>query len=153
MKHYIGCKTVKAEPMSRAEFLIRKGQEPTGPDMFEPGYLVVYPDAYESWSPKDVFERAYLTICDDDNEKTGVSISQRMVDEFISYVETQTVGEKNTVVRCVLRNGFEIIESSSCVDPKNYDETIGHEICMNKIKDKIWGLLGFLLQTAWHGIR
>ncbi|MSS89687.1 hypothetical protein FYJ45_27295, partial [Eisenbergiella tayi] len=36
---------------------------------------------------------------------------------------------------------------------KNYSEELGAEICMGKIKDKIWELLGFLLQTAWHGIR
>ena len=63
------------------------------------------------------------------------------------------MGNRITVVRCVLRNGFEIVESSSCVDPKNYSEDMGHEICMGKIKDKIWELLGFLLQTAWHGIQ
>ena len=48
----------------------------------------------------------------------------------------------------VLRNGFEIIETSTCVDAQ-----LGEEICMKKIKDKIWYLLGFLLQTAWHGIK
>ena len=43
------------------------------------------------------------------------------------------------------------VESSSCVDSKNYSEADGYDICMGKIKDKIWMLLGFLLQTAWHG--
>ena len=28
------------------------------------------------------------------------------------------------------------------------DEKIGAEVCLKKIKDKIWFLLGFLLQTA-----
>ena len=28
----------------------------------DPGYKVVYPDGYESWSPKDVFEEAYKEI-------------------------------------------------------------------------------------------
>ena len=49
-------------------------------------------------------------------------------------------------------NGFEIVESSSCVSAENYDETLGVQICMEHIKDKIWMLLGFLLQTAVHGI-
>ena len=57
------------------------------------------------------------------------------------------------MVRCVLVNGFEIVESSACVDPLNYNERMGTEICMEKIKDKIWYLLGFLLQTAWKGIK
>ena len=53
-----------------------------------------------------------------------------------------------TVVRARLCNGFEIVEASSCVSPENYDESLGRDICMEKIKDKVWMLLGFLLQTA-----
>ena len=51
MKNYIGAKIVKAEP-----------QEKYG----KPGYVVKYPDGYVSWSPADVFERAYrLLDCED----------------------------------------------------------------------------------------
>lgn len=51
MKNYIGVKIVKAEP-----------QEKNG----KPGYKVVYPDNYVSWSPKDVFEEAYRELgCED----------------------------------------------------------------------------------------
>ena len=45
------------------------------------------------------------------------------------------------------------VESSACVDPRNYSEEIGQEACMEKIRDRIWNLLGFLLQTAWMGVR
>ena len=76
-----------------------------------------------------------------------------MGEECLSMKETMRLGERKTVVRCVLRKGVEIVESSACVDPKKYSEELGAEICMGKIKDKIWELLGFLLQTAWHGIR
>lgn len=48
MKRYIGTKIIEAEPMSRAHG-----------DKSEDGYKVRYPDGYESWSPKDVFEEAY----------------------------------------------------------------------------------------------
>ena len=62
------------------------------------------------------------------------------------------MGETTTVVRCVLRNGFDIVESSSCVDPKNYDEKIGNRYLHGKYQTyKIWELLGFLLQQAWQG--
>ena len=62
------------------------------------------------------------------------------------------VGDKVTVVRATLRNGFELVESSACVSPENYDEKMGAEICMEKIKDKVWFLLGFLLQTGVNGL-
>lgn len=48
MERYIGTKIIEAEPMSRAHG-----------DKSEDGYKVRYPDGYESWSPKDVFEEAY----------------------------------------------------------------------------------------------
>ena len=81
------------------------------------------------------------------------SISQEMVDDFIRETEVMTMGDKTTVVRAVLRNGFEIVESSACVSEENYDERLGAEICMEKIRDKVWMLLGFLLQTAVHGVK
>jgi hypothetical protein len=154
MKKYIGCKLLEAKPMTMGDFNTFRGW--TIPDDENPedeGYLVKYPDGYISWSPKQIFEKAYLQVDDNKNLPSGVSIGQDMVDDFIAYYETHTVGEDTTVVRCVLRNGFSIIESSSCVDPTNYSEKMGEEICMNKIKDKIWELLGFLLQTAWNGVR
>ena len=89
----------------------------------------------------------------EENDPAIVPEIQKMVDEFVAYTETITMGDRTTVVRCVLRNGFEIVESSACVDPRNYSEELGQKICMEKIKDRIWELLGFLLQTAWHGIR
>lgn len=154
MKKYIGTKLIEAEPMTRGEYNEYRGWTiPADENPADEGYLVRYSDSYVSWSPKEVFDKAYLVVDDNENLPSCVSIGQRMVDEFISYTETHTMGDRTTVVRCVLRNGFEIVESSSCVDPKNYSEQMGHDICMNKIKDKILELLGFLLQTAWFGIQ
>lgn len=154
MKKYIGCKLIEAEPMNRGDYNKYRGWTiPADENPADEGYLIKYSDGYESWSPKYVFDSAYLAVDDNKSLPSGVSIGQKMVDEFISFTETKTMGNRTTVVRCVLRNGFEIVESSSCVDPKNYSEDMGHEICMGKIKDKIWGLLGFLLQTAWYGIQ
>jgi len=47
MENYIGVKIVKAEPKKKDG---------------KPGYRVKYPDGYESWSPKDVFEKAYRKL-------------------------------------------------------------------------------------------
>ena len=155
MDQYIGTKIIEAAPA------VRKGGKvydltwpiPRSMEPEEPGYRVRYQDGYESWSPKDVFESAYLPLHVNPDLKTDrPSVSQKMVDEFITKTEVTTMGEKTTVVRAVLRNGFEIVESSSCVSPENYDEELGAEICLEKIRDKVWFLLGFLLQTAVYGI-
>ena len=45
-----------------------------------------------------------------------------------------------------MKNGFTLRESTTCVDPANYSEEIGKEICLKHIEDKIWLLLGYALQ-------
>ena len=154
MDKYIGTKLIEAEPAVRAFGQVYTTERPElRPGEYEDGYMVRYPDGYESWSPKDVFEKAYLKMTVNPHLKTDKpSISQEMVDDFIVAREVTTMGDKCTVVRVVLRNGFEIVESSACVSAENYDEKLGADICMEKIKDKVWFLLGFLLQTAVNGV-
>ena len=57
-----------------------------------------------------------------------------------------------TYVTVRMKNGFTIRESTTCVDPANYSEEIGKQICLEKIEDKVWFLLGFLLQEKVSGI-
>lgn len=154
MKKYIGCKLIEAEPMTRGDYNAYRGWSiPADEDPHDEGYLTKDSDAHISWLPQNIFEKAYMQLDDNPELPSGVSIGQKMVDEFIAFTETKTMGTKTTVVRCVLRNGFEIVESTGCVDEKNYSEKIGHEICMERIRNKIWELLGFLLQMGWKGIQ
>lgn len=77
------------------------------------------------------------------------SVTQEDVDNVIAGVKVTTLddfGKPTTYVAVVLKNGFTMREATTCVDPDNYNEKIGAEICMKKIKDKIWFLLGYQLQ-------
>ena len=155
MKTYIGTKIIEAAPAVRMGGKVYDANEPIprSMELVEEGYKVRYQDGYESWSPKDVFERAYLELTVNPELRTKKpSISQKMVDDFIVAKEVSTLGDKVTVVRATLRNGFELVESSACVSPENCDEELGAKICMEKIKDKVWFLLGFLLQTGVNGL-
>lgn len=116
-------------------------------------YEIRYKDGYIGTCPARVFEESYLEVEDNPVLPSGVSVGPKMVEDFIKEVHVSKVGEKTTVVRVVLKNGFEIVESSACVDAANYCEEIGIDVCMKKIKDRIWGYLGFLLQTAFNGIK
>lgn len=60
MKKYIGTKQVSATPAWRIDGKVypKNGEVPRSMNR-EDGYKVVYEDGYESWSPKDVFEKAY----------------------------------------------------------------------------------------------
>ena len=155
MKQYIGTKLIEAEKAYRVDgktVVLPDNGVPCG-SKIERGYKVRYADGYESWSPQGVFESAYLPLEVNGMLKTAApSISAEMVERFIDHHETVTMGGKTTVVRAVLKNGFEIVESSSCVSAENYDEKLGEEICMERIRNKVWELLGFLLQTAVGGV-
>lgn len=60
MKKYIGTKTIEATPMNLGDYNdYRKWTIPANEDPKREGYLVKYPDGYESWSPKDVFDASY----------------------------------------------------------------------------------------------
>lgn len=142
---YIGCKQVEAWPEEKGGL---------------PGYAVKYPDGHVSWSPKDVFERAHLPMGfrPHPGSECGMlapnadSITEEMVLSLLGDIRTETLGQKTTVVHATLANGFEIVESSSCVDPANYSEELGVQICLERIRNRVWYLLGFLLQTARSGI-
>lgn len=134
MKKYIVCELVEAEESGD-------------------GYRVYHKDNMEAYCPKDLFNKVYIEVNDNKDLPSGVSIGQQMVNDFIDKVESITMGEKTTVTQITLKNGFIITESSSCVDPKNYSMEIGEEINLEHAKNKIWELLGFLLQTAYHGFK
>lgn len=108
---------------------------------------------HTQWVPEEMYQEFGLLPfqCNPDAPTDAPSVSSEMVDRAIVHTETKTLGDKTTVVRATLWNGFEIVEASSCVSPENYNEYIGESICLTKIRDKVWMLLGFLLQTAVSG--
>lgn len=77
-----------------------------------------------------------------------ITVTKEQVDDILANAEIdcKTIFGKTTVVTAKLPNGFVIVESSSCVDPANYNQDIGYEICMERIRNKVWELEGYVLQ-------
>lgn len=74
MKVYIGSKIIQAEPMDECTFLeTMKGQDVSNQES-RPGYKVVYPDHYISWSPKETFETAYREITDSEKKADMIHV-------------------------------------------------------------------------------
>lgn len=69
--------------------------------------------------------------------------------ENATYI-IHTILDKTTIVVAILPSGFTIVESSSCVDPANYNEAIGSEICKKRIENKVWELEGYVLQNRLY---
>ena len=79
-----------------------------------------------------------------------MKIIQEQIDKIItqSKIEAIKMGQKTTVVHLTLPSGFEIVETAACVDPAEYNQGIGERIALERIKDKIWLLEGYLLQNG-----
>ena len=148
MNTYIGVKSIEAKEMTLGDYNTYRGWNiPEDEDPARQGYLVKYSDDYESWSPKEVFEAAYLKLTD------PTKITEDIVDNMIGEVETRKIDDKSTLVKSIAQTGFLTYEVSSCIDPKNYDEELGKTIGLKVIKNRIWGNLGFVLQWATNGLK
>ena len=139
MQNYIRCELVRATRRYN-DFVEREG------------YGVHLSNGDVIWMPKEDFEKQFFPLEANPDLKSAVSISKKMVEDFVKETEVITLGDKTTLVRVTLVNGFEILEASSCVDAENYSQEIGAKICLEKIRDKIWSYLGFILQTAVNGV-
>ena len=115
------------------------------------GYAVKYPDGYTSWAPKEVFEAAYLPMGEtNDNRVTQEMISSITKDRVKT---TELPDGKTTLVKCEMATGFVQYETSSCVDPKNYDTAVGEQICIKRIEEAVWKFLGFVVQWGRSGLK
>jgi hypothetical protein len=91
---YIGLKVVHATPQVKMgipadkETVEQLGSE----EVAMGGYKVVYANNYASWSPKDVFEEAYMPLTDTTNfllPTCELPHQQRVVDEYAQLLEKQ----------------------------------------------------------------
>lgn len=89
MKKYIGTKEIQAQPMT-AEEAIEKGYKVN--NHTGDGYEVEYQDGYKSWSPKDVFEKAYKLT---ETPKDRVVIEQQELESKIIKLNAFLFGDKS----------------------------------------------------------
>lgn len=90
---------------------------------------------------EEEFKKKYIIF--ENNHVTSLS-----VDNYIKDINVMQLDEKTTLVKATLQNGYIVVETSSCADAINYDESVGKSICLKKIKEKVWDLLGFMLNSA-----
>lgn len=79
-------------------------------------------------------------------------VTEKQIDKIIQAgsVEIQDLSDKTTLVKFRTEDGFEIVATSSCVDPKNYNRDVGAKICMDQIKNKLWEYEGYLLSKKLY---
>lgn len=182
-KFYIGTKKVAATPMTRQAYNDYRGWPlPADENGDDAGYLVEYVDGgkandtrhvgYISWSPADVFERAYKLISSDSNIEqeiqakglTAPRITPGDIDANIVGEHYFTAGEAVTgpdgeapdqhdqlklLTFCVLvlRNGFTVTGESACASPENFDAEVGRKIARANAVSKVGPLMGYELKS------
>lgn len=75
----------------------------------------------------------------------GVRVDPEEVSEVMQASEyrVMTLFGTCTVVAMRMPCGYVLVESSACVNPEDYDEGIGADICCERIEDRVWALLGY----------
>lgn len=148
--YYIGVKMIKARKAWRingSAIVYDMNRMVQHDDVVDEGYEVEYPDGYKSFSPKDVFEKAYYMILSPNKIQEGDVLN------FIKEGYSLRLGEKTTVVCDTTLTGFDTVGIAACVNPSNYNHDMGCGVARRDIKDKIWGHLGFVLQWAINGLK
>ncbi len=153
MKKYLRCHCVEARPMTLGAYNKKRGWTiPANEDPKKKGFLVVYPDGYTSWCPKEAFLKQGFPLED------GSKITEQDVLNFVNlgYNAVSTIkargGKPVTFMEREYPTGFTAFDTSACVDPKNYSLEIGAATCAKRLNSTLWNQLGFMLQWARHGL-
>ena len=131
--YYIACMIVEAAPSINNEI---------------DGYSVKYTDGSTNWMSKEFFEHTFYLMGD-----TCTSVTDEMVDNFVSAVNSDKINSKTVLVTAHMITGFLEHKVASCVDPNNFNLEVGQEVVMKKIKDKLWEFLSFVIQWGLFGIK
>ena len=82
------------------------------------------------------------------NTVTKEDVKENMQDVVVRTL--MDFGKPTTYVTVRMKNGFTLRESTTCVDPRNYSEEIGAEICLKRLENQVWLLLGYALQEKLY---
>lgn len=70
-----------------------------------------------------------------------------LCNEWVEKAEFGRMGAKTTICLLTLKNGFEIVGTSACVDPSKFEEEIGRFYALKDALRKLNELDGFYKQT------
>lgn len=77
-------------------------------------------------------------------------LTAEFLESQISDITYNFFGE--TGIQCVLTlwNNYTVTGESSCIDPINFDLTIGKGIAYENAFDKLWAILGYNEKQRWY---
>lgn len=82
---------------------------------------------------------------------TGQRITNKQINDSIIKSQYHVFGDTMVTVCCLtLENGFNVIGSSACADPDNFDKKVGRTIAYDNARQEIWKLEGYLLKQRMY---
>ncbi len=139
-KKYIGVKVIEALPAWKCKYengnvvVVIGDEKSLETDIFVAsavestfGYKVIYPDGYESWSPKEVFEESYQELLNTD------CVLKKRYDELQPY-EKRVIEEKS-----FLQNLFNNLDNFLQTDDKDVPK---EKLVL--LKKQAFGMLSYL---------
>lgn len=76
-------------------------------------------------------------------------VTEQAVENNIAKCDFHVFPGTTVTVCCLtLRNGFNVVGSSACVHPANFDRELGERIARDKAVNHVWELLGFKLREV-----
>jgi molybdopterin/thiamine biosynthesis adenylyltransferase len=70
-----------------------------------------------------------------------------LMEKWVKQINFYRVGAKTTVAVLTLSNGFEVVGTSACVNPENFDKELGDKYSLIDALDKLDEFNGFYEQT------
>lgn len=77
---------------------------------------------------------------------------QSLYNKYVKHAHCVKLGKKTTVCLLTVNNGFEIIGTSACVDPKDFNPTIGEHYALVDALEKLDGFVGFARQEELSNV-
>lgn len=82
--------------------------------------------------------------------KTITMITPELVSSMIDKVEYQKMGDTVMVCNLILKNGFNVSEAESCVDPAAFDEELGKKYSYEKAFNAVYPYAAFLMKQQQY---
>lgn len=76
-----------------------------------------------------------------------------MFNYHVKSTEFVKLGKKTTACLLTVKNGFEIVGTSACVDPADFNEEIGNHFALVDALNILDGFVGFARQGSYEGLR
>lgn len=112
----------------------------------QPGYRVIYPSGQENWIPLKLFEKHAFRLRESDR------ITSDDANRFIKTVESEQIDDRTTLTKLTTITNVVDYRTSTCVNPENYNTSIGEHCNLTRLQDGIFEFLGKALKWGLNGI-